>query len=618
MTYPWMKQLGNIADDEARIAWIRDDNNASDIQDSELPDPVDELKSLFDIRGNYRKALCYIGIRFYQKQRIEETLTCFDKAIELEEDKDELSAMIRFHMGVILRSEYREDEALQMFEQAIPLLRKHGKLLNVAGTYQNIASILIERNQLDDAEKHLNEAIELFKEVGDNTGLAMSLSDFGAINWVRGQAADALKYHLQALEKATDSSNPSLRANIHNRIGLCYYRFSEFEKALTQHLSALRIQEKHNMRTSCAFSLNHIGAIHRNLNNYEKAHECYQQSLQIYLDLNYHMGIGMVNNNLGLVYQDQGNYMEALKYFLKSHEIKTRFDLQNNIPLTLENIAICYAQTGEYETAYSYYMQAYERYCQSPGQISCIGCLIGIGELHSFQYRESGDPAIYEKALDCLGKVNEGLSGRNEKDIRSLELQRREIELTLYQTHADNLIQQCRYEEAAKLLPKIKSLFDSILKIRDEIFDDRRRIRIMDMQMLYDMEKKEAEAKIALQEAEIMRLKNVELEEMNQQLLSSRNEVVKLERHNSILAMAVTANHEISQPLMVIRGNLDMLEDYLKGSELAETAAKYIERIDVSLEKIREILRKFRTVNEVTFEPYSDRTNMVVFNKSRD
>ncbi len=615
---PWMEGLRSQPDDDARISWIRDDEHACMFKDAPLPDPLDRLNSLFDDKRKLREAYYYIGVRYYQKMRMEEVLECFQTVLEMNDGSDYFTGMAKFYLGVIFRNEDRFEEAYRMFLEVIPVLEEQEMILSLAGAYQNLGSIDTERNHLEDATKNLERSIELFQEVGDETGLAMSLSDYGAVCWIRGEAAQALKYHLQAFKKLGDSDNRFLLANIHNRIGLCYYRFSEFEKALTEHMKALRIQEEHGMRSSCAFSLNHIGAIHRNLKNYDLALEYYRKSLQIYLDINHHLGIGMIYNNIGLIYQDQRNFEEALSYFLKAKEIKTRFDLQQTLPITLENIGICYTELGDYDQAFACQTQALAMYEETPGNIGNIGCLVSICELFAYKYRDSGEMESFHKSMRYYDMVDEAIGKRNEKDIRSTRLQLQEIGLKLLKAHAEKLFSKGEFEQSSIYYRKANALFDSMIILRDEIYDDRRRIRITDLQMLYDMEKKEAEAQIARQEAEIMRLKNVELEEMNQRLIRTQNEMLELERNNSILAMAVTANHEINQPLMVIRGNLDMLTQNLGGDKKTPETMRYLSRIDESLMKIKNILCKFKESNRISIEAYSQGTQMVVFDRDEE
>ncbi|MCB5250790.1 MAG: PAS domain S-box protein [Candidatus Cloacimonetes bacterium] len=98
------------------------------------------------------------------------------------------------------------------------------------------------------------------------------------------------------------------------------------------------------------------------------------------------------------------------------------------------------------------------------------------------------------------------------------------------------------------------------------------------------------------------------------QLKNAQDEILKLERETTALAMAVTANHEINQPLMVIKANLDMLKLKIDPNNVDTYIDKYMQRIDESVDRISSILDKFKKTQEVEFNDYGGNTTMVSFN----
>ena len=101
--------------------------------------------------------------------------------------------------------------------------------------------------------------------------------------------------------------------------------------------------------------------------------------------------------------------------------------------------------------------------------------------------------------------------------------------------------------------------------------------------------------------------------DINEQKLSQQK-VLDLEKRNSAMAMAVTANHELNQPLMVISGNLDMMVLTSENSFI-DKQGKRIEKISESIELMSKILRKYQTINDIEFEDYTDSTEMVKIEK---
>ncbi|MCD4828410.1 MAG: PAS domain S-box protein [Candidatus Cloacimonetes bacterium] len=94
------------------------------------------------------------------------------------------------------------------------------------------------------------------------------------------------------------------------------------------------------------------------------------------------------------------------------------------------------------------------------------------------------------------------------------------------------------------------------------------------------------------------------------ELQETRDEVVRLERRSSALAVAVAANHEINQPLMIAKGNLEML--LMRLDDLPEKPRKNADRLMESITRIGTILQRFRSSNDVQFTDYADNTEMAI------
>ncbi len=89
-----------------------------------------------------------------------------------------------------------------------------------------------------------------------------------------------------------------------------------------------------------------------------------------------------------------------------------------------------------------------------------------------------------------------------------------------------------------------------------------------------------------------------------------------MEKKNSALAMAVTANHELNQPLTVLQGNIEML--YFSIAEPNGKQERYQKRITESIDKMSDILSKYRSSTEFIYEKYAQHTDMVVFKSKQD
>jgi DNA-binding response OmpR family regulator len=107
-----------------------------------------------------------------------------------------------------------------------------------------------------------------------------------------------------------------------------------------------------------------------------------------------------------------------------------------------------------------------------------------------------------------------------------------------------------------------------------------------------------------------------ELEESYRKLKHSQQELVELEKRNAIMAMAVTTNHELNQPLTVMQGYMELLKNSFEPSELSEKQRKFLERIETSSKRMNGILEKFRKSPSAQLQDYVKDKKMVVFDDS--
>lgn len=111
-------------------------------------------------------------------------------------------------------------------------------------------------------------------------------------------------------------------------------------------------------------------------------------------------------------------------------------------------------------------------------------------------------------------------------------------------------------------------------------------------------------------------LQKKELEESYRKLKHSQQELVELEKRNAIMAMAVTTNHELNQPLTVMQGYVELLKNSFQPDVLSEKQQKFLERIETSSKRMTGILEKFRKSPSAQLKDYVKDKKMVVFDDS--
>ncbi len=100
--------------------------------------------------------------------------------------------------------------------------------------------------------------------------------------------------------------------------------------------------------------------------------------------------------------------------------------------------------------------------------------------------------------------------------------------------------------------------------------------------------------------------------------LHDRN--MMMEKKNTALAMAVTANHEMNQPLMIVKGNLELFRLHLEQNcrEDDKKTEHYLKKIEAATQRMVGILDRFKLATSMTFKDYTDFEQMLVFHDDID
>ena len=113
--------------------------------------------------------------------------------------------------------------------------------------------------------------------------------------------------------------------------------------------------------------------------------------------------------------------------------------------------------------------------------------------------------------------------------------------------------------------------------------------------------------------AELLARINTQLE-----LSKARKEIIRLEQKNAALAVAVTANHTLNQPLTVLQGNLELFQESIEKNLLTEKQQRFLNRMKESIERIKTYLLDMTDSPAIHFENYLESQKMVVFERKAD
>lgn len=352
---------------------------------------------------------------------------------------------------------------------------------------------------IEEAEKSFAKALEMRIKINDDKGIANAYNSLGSICERRSEYDKALVYFNKALEINLKLNRNREIVLTYSNIGLIYWKYSDYKTALEYFLKAYSFYDsEHPDKALFSNVVLNIGNVYHSLQYYDKALEYFNETVELSKDLPNKRFLSRAYNNIGALYSNQKINEKALTYFEKSLAIKEKLNDIHGIAYTLTNIGIIYADYKDEKKAVDALSRALEIREQTGDKRGVAFTCQSFANLYISLKN-------YDKAEEYLKRVLEILP----------EIKSKRLQSDIYKTFSELYFEQKKFEEAYKHHKRYNEL-------KDELYNEELTDKIADMQTKYETVKKE-------KEAEIYRLKNVELVEANE-LLKVKNEKISAQK----------------------------------------------------------------------------------------
>jgi len=249
-------------------------------------------------------------------------------------------------------------KAIELFEQALPLLRSADARSEEAYTLQNIGAVHHALGNNKIAFDYLQQSLLLSREIEDADRESFVLHHIGMVYAALGEQESALNYLQQAVRLRSSVGGRREVALVNISIGTVYSALGEQETALDYFRQALPITREIGDRAGEAITLNNIGLIYSDLGEYETALNYFSQALPLSRAGGDRAGEAKMLTNIGEIYADLGEHETALEYFQQALALNRAVGDRSSEAKTLTSIGNVYADLGDQETALDYYNQA--------------------------------------------------------------------------------------------------------------------------------------------------------------------------------------------------------------------------------------------------------------------
>ena len=322
--------------------------------------------------------------------------------------------------------------------------------------------------EIDSSILYAKKAATLANKIKDVEREAYMLKNIGIGYYYKGEFVEVLE-HWKASLKAFESINhPKGISNLLSNIGAVYNSTGDYTKALDYFLRALRMAEEHKDDFRKATVLQNLGALYSNYTQYDLSKTYYEQALTLCKAIEYSECISLVSLNLSEVYENKGDLREANRWMDKAKEIAEK----GNFPFYPETLIKSSNLKRKQEKFQEALVEAKRAY--------------RIGE-------EKNSKSNLQKSLTVLGKIY------NQTNQINLAIPALQKSIKLGRTIGINPDLKEAYESL--ILAQRKNgdfqealiLQDSLLLVNQQIFDLEKDQKLSNLQLEFDLEKRETE-----------------------------------------------------------------------------------------------------------------------------
>lgn len=426
--------------------------------------------------------------------------------------------------------------------------------------------------------KKLNKN-EMLKSNSELSEKAEKLLNVGIDLMDRSKYPEALEKFHKALEISKKSNLLAMQADCLNSIGTIHYFWGDFNKYLSFALDSFKIFEKINDKRGMAKSLINVTVAYGISGRFEELIKVNEKVISIFEELDDEIGLASALGNMAIAYHEIGKYDESLKLSLLSLEYFQKLDEPIREINALINISNLFGQLKQYKKALEYSEKAFFQSEKIDNEYECAVTLYNSGNF-----------------LFQLGKIEDS-EAKVQKALKIAKLN------DFKEAIKDSYLLLSSIYESKKEFEKALENHKLYLKIKEKIFSEKNIKEVSNLRMKFETEQKE-------KEAEIYRLKNVELVKMMKQLEETQEKLIESEKSKMFFAMVVTANHQLNQPLTVIQMNLEILKRKI-WENIDSQDKKYFSTTLESVSRCNSILTKLRNIKNPKYKKYIQDLDMI-------
>ncbi|MFP4556893.1 MAG: tetratricopeptide repeat protein [Bacteroidales bacterium] len=243
--------------------------------------------------------------------------------------------------------------AIENLQQALDIREKLANTRSIGSIYNQLGNLYADKGDLADALMSYLKSLKIRQETKIEADIASSLTNIGLTYRRLGSHQNALRYLEQALELSSEKQNPLGVAYIYIHHGNSLRDIDESQRALASYEKALELRKRTGNKLAISQALHSIARAHSDMENYPNAKESLNNALVLLKEINDEVRIADTYNELGNIATKEQQWDTALSFFQQASTLYAKH-------FELERRGLCIRKIGEIHLELKNYPDALE------------------------------------------------------------------------------------------------------------------------------------------------------------------------------------------------------------------------------------------------------------------
>ncbi len=367
-----------------------------------------------------------------------------------------------------------------------------------------------------DRAYHLSQQVQkLLESHPDSGGQAKCYATLAEVFKRKGDYQQTLHFGNKAMELTETLGLKDLQPFILGSLGGAYWFLGNFPEALTHVQNQHRLAQQLGDKSNEAEALNNIALVYDDSGDHISASKMYHRALVFYESLQDIKGQARVLNNIAMCLQETNDYSQALSTALRAMELVQSVEDQSLELAILDTVGVAYLNQHDYSQALPYLQQTLELADELDAMLDKAITLLNMGRLYAQQQKTDTALTYLHQALSLFEEIK--------------------TKRELFECH--QLLAEI-YEQQGDMVQALHH-FKQFHRFKEQVFNSDADQKLKNLQVIHETE-------TIKREAEVHRLKNIELE---QEITKRRQAQTEAQKHAEEMTVLAEVSREISGSL---------------------------------------------------------------------